>query len=184
MRIVENTSERLVLKGTPGSARWMAFATILAVVFMAGSGWFAWVCVSEMDSYLPLIPLGIGFLMGGALFLMGLLTLVVGRMQLVFNRITGDGQYEVHSPIVDVGKPCSFRLDDIDSVTLERHEEQRPYNDHRGSFPAKVCRARLRIRRPRRAIVLDVTENGQDHRVTSVAEQVAGWLDLEVTNQG
>ena len=160
----------------------MVFALMLGVAIMAATGWFAWVSVRETGSYLQLIPLGIGFLMGGAFFLIGLMTLAVGRMQLVLDRPTGDGNYDVHSPVIDVGKPCSFRLDDIDSVAIERLEEDRPDNDRRGSFPAKVCRARLLIRRPRRAIVLDETENGQEHRVQAVAEEVAEWLDLEVTN--
>ena len=86
--------------------------------------------------------------------------------------------------MIDVGKPCSFRLEEIDSVAIERHEESRPHNDDHGSFPAKVCRARLRVRKPRRAIVLDETENGQERRVQAVAEAVAGWLELEVTKQG
>ena len=116
--------------------------------------------------------------------MIGLVTLVVGRMRLVLDRVTGNGSYDVYSPVIDVGKPCSFRLEEIDSVAIERHEEARPHNDEHGSFPAKVCRARLRVCRPRRAILLDETENGQERRVLAVAEAVAGWLELEVTKQG
>jgi hypothetical protein len=184
MRIVENSTEQLVLKGTPGSVHWMVFATLLGVAVMAASGWFAWVSVKETGGYLQLIPLGIGFLMGGAFFLIGLVTLAVGRMRLVLDRVSGNGSYDVYSPVIDVGKPCSFRLEEIDSVAIERHEEARPHNDDHGSFPAKVCRARLRVRKPHRAIVLDETENGQERRVQAVAEGVAGWLELEVTRQG
>ena len=180
MRIVENTTERLVLKGTPGSVLWMIFATLLGLSFMVASGGFAWISVRETGSYLQLIPLGIGFLMGFAFFLIGLVTLVVGRMRLELDRGTGHGSYDVYSPVIDVGKPCSFRLEAIDSVAIERHEEARPHNDNGGSFPAKVCRARLRVRHPRRAIVLDETENGQERRVQAVAEGVAGWLNLKV----
>ncbi len=181
MRIVENTTGRLVLKGTPGSFLWMVFATLLGVVVMAACGWFAWVSVGESGGYLKLVPLGIGFLMGLAFLLIGLVTLAVGRMRLVLNRVSGEGEYDVYSPVIDVGKPCSFRLEDIDSVAIERHEEDRPNSDQRGSFPAKVCRARLRLRKPRRAIVLDETENGQERRVQGVAEKVGEWLDLEVS---
>jgi hypothetical protein len=184
MRIVENTTERLVLKGTPGSVHWMVFATLLGVAVMVASAWFAWVSVRETNGYLQLIPLGIGFLMGIAFFLIGLVTLAVGRMRLVLDRVTGRGSYEVYSPVLDVGKPCSFRLEAIDSVAIERHEEARPHNDEHGSFPAKVCRARLRVRKPRRVIVLDETQNNQERRVQAVAEAVAGWLELEVTKQG
>ncbi len=184
MRIVENTTDRLVLKGTPGSVLWMVFATLLGVAVMAACGWFAWVAVSEAGGFLQLIPLGIGFLMGLVFLLIGLVTLAVGRMRLVLDRVTGNGSYDVYSPVVDVGKPCSFRLEEIDSVLIERQEEARPHTDDRGSFPAKVCRVQLRLRRPRRAIVLDETENGQERRVEALAAAVAGWLELEVTKQG
>ncbi|WP_145285856.1 hypothetical protein [Pirellulimonas nuda] len=180
MRIVENTTERLVLKGTPGGA----LATLLGAAVVAATGWFAWVCVGEAGGYLQLIPLGFGSLMGVALFSVGLLTLAAGRVRLVLDRRTGDASYDVYSPVIDVGKPCSFRLEEIHSVAIERHEEARPHHDDHGAFPAKVCRARLRLRKPRRAIVLDETENGQERRVRAVAETVAGWLELEVTEQG
>ena len=123
-------------------------------------------------------------MMGGVFFLIGLVTLAIGRMRLVFDRVAGNASYDVYSPVIDVGKPCSFRLEEIDSVAIERHEEARPQSDDQGSFPAKVCRARLRVRKPSRAIVLDETENGQERRVCAVAEAVAEWLELDVIKQG
>ncbi|MEM9657704.1 MAG: hypothetical protein AAF961_05015 [Planctomycetota bacterium] len=182
MRIVENTNERLVMQGTPGGVRWMVFAALLGMAVMAATGWFARTSVHETDQYFQLVPLGIGFLMGTALLLIGLLTLALGRMRLILDRVTGNGNYDVYSPIIDVGKPCAFRLDAIDGVNVERREETRHGNDAGGSFPAKICLARLRIRQPRRAIVLDETENGQERRVQAVAQKVAEWLELEVTN--
>jgi hypothetical protein len=183
MRIVEKTTEQLILKGTPGSVHWMVFATLLGVLFMAVSGWFACVSLGDTGGYLQLIPLGIGFLIGVAFFLIGLVTLAVGRMQLVLNRVSGEGRYDVYSPVIDVGKPCLFRLEDIDSVAIERHQEDRPDSDERGRFPVNVCRARLRIRKPRRAIVLDETENRRDLRVQAVAEEVAVWLEVDISIQ-
>jgi len=182
MRIVENTAERLVLKGTPGSALWMAFATLLGLALMTATAGFAWITYEETDDVLPLIPLGIGFLMGGAFFAIGVVTLAVGRMRLVLDRFRGEGVYDVYSPIIEVGKPCQFRLVHVHSVTIERTEEARPAADVDDiRFDAQVCRARLRLRKPRRAIVLDETENGQERRVRAVAEGVAGWLGIEIT---
>lgn len=183
MKIVEHTSERLVLKGTPGSVHWMVFATLLGVAVMSATAWFAWISANERLGYLQLIPLGIGFLMGSAMFLVGVVTLATGRMRLVLERVTGNASYDVYSPVIDVGKSCKFRLEEIEGVAIERLQEARPHNDDHGSFPAKVCRARLRVRKPRRAIVLDETENGQEQRVQAVAKEVAGWLELEVAQQ-
>jgi hypothetical protein len=123
-------------------------------------------------------------MMGGAFFLIGLVTLAVSQMRLVLDRVSGNGSYDAYSPVIDVSKPCSFRLEEIDSVTIERHEDARAHNDDHGSFPDNVCRDRLRVHKPHRAIVLDETENGQERRVQVLAEGVAGWLDLEGTRQG
>lgn len=181
MRIVENNSERLVLKGTPGSIRWMVFAVLLGLALMSATGWFIRALIDESGIGAPLLPLGIGFALGAAFFLIGAATLCVGHMRLVFDRTTGTGNYEVRSPIIDVGKPCSFRLEHIDSVTVERSAEARPRDVDHSGFPAKVCRARLRLRKPRRALVLDETENGRAHRVQAVADAVAAWLETDVT---
>ena len=162
----------------------MIFCTLLGITMMVTTAWFGRVSVEATGSYFPLLPLEIGFLMGTAFFLIGLITITVGRMRLEFDRSTGQGSYDVFSPIIAVGKSCSFRLKSIDSVSLERHQETRPDHGTTGNFPAKVCRARLRIRKPRRAIVLDETQNGREYRVRHVADTVAKWLAIEVTQQG
>lgn len=184
MRVIENTADRLILKGTPGSIRWMIFASLLGASVMCASAWFGSVVVQETGNYLALIPLGIGFAMGLGFFAIGVLTLTVGRMRLEFNRVSGEGTYDVFSPVVDVGTPCQFRLEHIDGIALERQVEVRRGGESTGNFQAKVCRARLRLRKPRRAITLDETENGHDLRVQSIVEVVAVWLDLEVTRVG
>ena len=183
MRIIENNSARLVLKGTPGTVRWMLFASAFGLAAMTMTAWFAWISIRELQSYWQLIPLGLGFLMGCAFFLIGLISLAFGRMKLELDRVRGTGSYDVYSPIIEVGKPCTFRLEDIDSVTVERRMEARHSSEGRGSLPAQVCEARLRIRKPRRAIVLDETQNGQDRRVQAVADTIGEWLGLEVSVQ-
>jgi len=145
MRILQNTEDQLVLQGTPGSVHWMIFGTLLGITMMVPTAWLGRGSVEAMGSYFPLLPLGIGFLMGTAFFLIGLITITVGRMRLEFDRSTGQGSYDVYSPIIDFGKSCPFRLESILSVTLERHQENRPDNSTSGNFPAKVCRNRLRI---------------------------------------
>lgn len=181
MRVVENTAERLVLRGKPGGALWMGFATLLGLVFMGVTAWFGWVTFHEIGGYLQLIPMGIGFLMGFGFFCLGAVTLLVGRMSLTLDRVTGEGVYEVVSPIIEAGKPCRFRLEHVNSVTVEASTEARHRTEGQGGFDAQVCRARLRINKPRRAIELDETQNGQEPRVERVAQSVAEWLDLEVT---
>ncbi|MEM0927092.1 MAG: hypothetical protein AAGJ83_13705, partial [Planctomycetota bacterium] len=177
MKVVENTSERMILEGTPGSVRWMVFTMLLGITVMAAAGGFIWVTVRESYGYLQLIPLGMGFLFGVAFFLVGLVTLAMGRMRLVLDREQGSGIYEVFSPVIDVGRPCSFDLDSIESVTVEREKWQRSKSE-RHSDSTEFCRVRLRIRRPRRAITLDETQNGRDERIHLLASTVADWLGM------
>ena len=165
------------------NVRWMIFYMLLGITMIITTAWFGWVSVEATGSYFPVLPLGIGFLMGTAFFLIGLITTTVGRMRLEFDRSTGQGSYDIRSPIIDVGKSYSFRFESIDSVTLERHQENRPDNNTSGNFPAKLCRAPSRIRKPRHAIVLDEMQNGSKDRIRNVADTVTRWLAIEVAQQ-
>ena len=158
----------------------MCFASLLGVAVMLATAAFSIAGVKQTGGYWQLLPLGFGFLMGVGFFLIGVITLCVGRIRLTMDRSEGTGAYEVRSPIIDVGKPCHFNLDKIADVTLERFQEKRPSGSGGGSFPAKVCRSRLRLRSPRRVIILDETSNGREERVKAVAHAVADWLKLEI----
>lgn len=181
MKIVEDTPTRLVLAGVPGSFRWMLFATVLggaltaavvaSIVWQLGEGWS-----------FTLIFMGVGLLIAQGIFWMGAVTLAVGRERLELDLTTQRGVYSVRSPIVETGnKPFSFDFVNIHSVTLERVAERRPASEDRAEHKAKIVRCRLRTTKPRRAVVLDETENGSEARVRALAERVATFLDLELT---
>lgn len=184
MRIVEHTPQRLRLRGVPGGAVWMFFSLVLGLTTMAMSSWFAWASVTVSKSYLPVIPLGLGFLMGILFTSIGFLSLVFGRLTLTLDRVTGTGAYEVRSPVVDAGKPCRFELSQIHSVRLERSVLAGSRNDTNNELltdrqgSAKFCTAVLRITPRRRKIILDETQNGREQRVSKVAQGVSDWLKL------
>lgn len=181
MRVVENSAERLVLRGVPGGTVWMVFCLLLGLAVMAAAVGFASATYDGASGALnlQLIPLGIGVLMGLAFFLIGAVTLAVGRVELTLDRVTGEGIYEVCSPIVEAGKPCRFRLEHIARLELKATEEARPPDADGEQFDAQVVRLRLLVTRPRRTIVLDETQNGRVQRVQRTAEAVAAWLGVD-----
>ncbi len=184
MKIQSHTPERLVLTGVPGGAGWMVFATILGAALVGIIGTVAYKMYAANGIGWPHLAMGIGVLIGGAIFGMGIVTLAVGRLRLELDLVTGKGSYRVTSPIVEAGKPCEFDLAHVSAVSLERLDESRPHGragPDVGKGTASIFRARLRLNKPRRAIVLDETENGQDGRVERLAATVAAFLGLEVT---
>lgn len=122
------------------------------------------------------LPLGLGVLIGQALFWTGVITLAIGRQTLVLDSILGTGEYKVRSPIVDVGKSCRFKLKHVHSVTIETTKETRPGRSGHADVDATVHRVRLRLNKPRRAITLDETEHGHLDRLEELAQQVAAFL--------
>lgn len=183
MRIIKQSDELLVLSGTPGGMKWMAFMGVMGatmsafVVYLINAMW------SSGGWSMGMLPLGFGFLLGQLFFWMGVVALF-GRQRLVFDKAARTGAYTVFSPIVKTAKPFKFSFDHIHSVTLSQTTEVMPSQDSQGrssSRAVEICSAKLRTTKPRRSVLLDETQNGRDQRVTALAEAVAGFLDLPVT---
>jgi hypothetical protein len=168
--IIEQSESRLVMAGVPGSRRWMIVATLIGVLLTVAVGWFGLEAYRREGVSFSLLSLGIGMLVAQFIFWTGAVTLAVGRLRLVLDRTAGTGEYQVRSPIIDAGKSCSFDLTDVHAVTIEAVREKRPHYD------VVVFHARLMLNNPRRAIVLEESQNEQVERVEVVAEAVAGFL--------
>ena len=176
MYIKSQTDKRLELAGIPGRKLWMIVLCLFGLLFTAVPIGFMVVMYRENGWANAFLPLSIGVLIGQGLFWTGAVTLAVGRMSLVLDAVAGTGQYEVRSPVIEVGKPCQFKLKHVNSVAIESSSEWRPGQGDGPETTAKVVRAKLRVSKPRRSIVLDETENGQYQRVEQVATTVAEFL--------
>ena len=159
MRVLRRTDEQLILGGVPGGRRWMVVLVVFGLAASAAAGFFAKVTYDEAGG-LSLAHLPLAF----------------GRLRLDLNLATGRGEYQVRSPIIEAGKSANFDLKHVDSVSLERSTEWRPGREDGPETEATVWRARLRLTKPRRAIVLDETENNRLERVEAVAQEVADFL--------
>ena len=127
-----------------------------------------------------LLPVGTGIVIGLALFGVGVVQLFA-RERLVLDRSTGRGTYESNSPIVTTEKPFKFKLENVNSVVISQENvETHVAGIEPGMSESKVCKAVLRVSKPRRAVTLDETQNGRTQRVSAVAEQVAGFLGKTV----
>lgn len=141
---------------------------------------FGWILWKEEGAGMSLLPIGIGTLIGLALFGVGVVQLF-SRERLVLDRSTGRGTYESNSPLVTTEKPFKFKIENVNSVviTIETVETNVSV-DVPGVSEVKVCKAVMRVNKPRRAVTLDETQNGRTQRVSAVAEQVAGFLGKTV----
>ncbi|MGK0189552.1 MAG: hypothetical protein ACI9R3_005369 [Verrucomicrobiales bacterium] len=134
----------------------------------------------EEGSGMFLLPLGIGMLIGLVLFGVGVVQLFA-KERLVLDRSTGRGTYESNSPIVTTEKPFKFKIENVNSVVITMETVEINVSlDGLGRSEAKVCKAVLRVNKPRRAVTLDETQNGRTQRVSAVAEHVAEFLGIAV----
>lgn len=184
MRITKQSNETLVLSGIPGGAGWMVFATVLGFVLATGFGTLAFREYAVDGWSFDLVMPGFGASLGLLFFVTGAATLTVGRESLTLDRTTQKGHYHARSPVVSLPRPFDFELSDIQTIVIERSTE-RTRGGRAGSgaglSETDVCRARLLITRPNRAVVLDETSNARDARVIALANRVARFLDLPVT---
>jgi hypothetical protein len=179
MHVVENTSERLVLRGTPGGGKGM-IALVAVGLLLTGvtaaigvhehgkAGGFGW----------DQLWLAMMLFVAQTLFWSGAVTLAVGKVSLVLDRVTREGAYDVVSPIVDAGKPCRFRLDDVADLEIERTVQVHPTGKGGPGSPVETFRLRLLVLRPRAAITLDETQNNGVERLDRLGATIAGWLGI------
>jgi hypothetical protein len=184
MKIVEQTGDRLVLAGVPGGLFWMVLCALFGLGATVAC---AWLGVLEWRRGNPgnTAWLGLGLAIGQVFFWTGCVTLAVGRERLELDRRAGRGRYTVRSPIVDTGsKPFEFDLASVDSVALEMAVVRSPGGPGHGgrSTASEVFRARLRVRRPRRAVALLERGEGGRERVRALAERVALLLGVDLVD--
>lgn len=185
MRVTHRSDDELVLSGVPGGRVWMVVLVVFGLAATAAAVYFLFAVSIEAGGWTAaLLPLAFGVVLAQVFFWTGAVTLAVGRLALRLDRASGRGAYEVRSPIVEAGKPTEFELRHAHSVSLERTTEWRPGRNGGGDSRATVWRARLRLNKPRSAIVLDETENNRLDRVEGVATEVAEFLGVPLERDG
>ncbi len=179
MKIRSRTETQLFLAGIPGGAGWMVFATLLGLLFTVACGALTVHEYRQDGLGYQVVMCGLGTLLGQVFFWMGALTLAVGRESLELDRSARPGgRYRSRSPIVTVPKPFDFDLAQVHAVSIERSSERHPGSGRRASAAREVdvCRARLLVSKPRRAVTLDETSNQRDERVVALGRAVAEFL--------
>lgn len=179
MRIRHRDDGLMRLAGVPGGVGWMIFATLLGLLFTAAFGWFALAQYRSGGIGFGVVMCSLGVLLGQLFMWTGIVTLAVARESLELDTRAGGGRYRSRSPIVDVPKPFEFDLSNVHAVSIERYTERSPGGRRGGGMSEMdVCRARLLISKPRRAVTMDQTSNHRDQRVISLATQVAEFLGV------
>lgn len=183
MKIRARTDTRLVLADIPGGAGGMVFSLLLGLLFTVAFTALAWREHQTGGFGWEMVMDGLGALFGQFFFWLGAVTLALGREALELDKSPPagrrGGRYVSRSPIVQAPRPFEFELADVHAVSLERLTEHHPGGGrHGGRSEVDVCRARLLIERPRRAVTLDETSNHQDTRVLAVGRAVAEFLGV------
>ncbi|MCH1498163.1 MAG: hypothetical protein L7U83_03750 [Akkermansiaceae bacterium] len=180
MKIQHQSKTKLILGGVAGTLRWMIALALIGGGIVAAFVSFGWILWKEEGAGISLFPIGIGTLVGLALFGMGVAQLF-SRERLVLDWSTGWGAYESNSPLVTTEKPFKFKIGNVSSVviTIETVETSVAV-DVPVVSEVKICKAVMRVNKPRRAVILDETQNGRTQRVSAVAEKVAGFLGKTV----
>lgn len=180
MRLRSNDGKILTLTGIPGGLRWMLFATVVGAAIVTVAGAFIRMQWTSSGWSFSFIPLGLGVLLGLAFLAIGALQLLA-RERLTLDRQIGRGDYRSNSPVVETPKPFDFRLEDVAEVRLIHRSEWRRGSSHEQTgHQAEIWRAELRIRTPRRTVVLDESQNGREQRVRPIAQTVADFLALDL----
>jgi hypothetical protein len=180
MQVKFESDSKVILGGVAGTLRWMIALIVIGGGVTVASVAFARALWREEGAGMYLLPLGVGVLIGVALLVVGAVQLFA-RERLVLDRVAGMGAYESNSPIVTTEKPFKFKFENVSAVviTTETVDPNHPSADP-GIIEAKICKAILRVNRPRRAVTLDEPQNGRVGRVTAIADQVAEFLGIDV----
>lgn len=171
MKTVHSTSDHLILRGLPGGASAIVVPLGLAVV-----GGLALAFGFATGAVVPLVA-------GGIMLLAAAGAAVVAwtaRESLRLNLASRTGRFTRTSLIPSERANFEFAFDAAHSVCVEREEVRGPSRGHRTSTH---WRARLRLTRPRRAIVLAESQGGKEQAVRPIAEQVARALNIPLVDQ-
>lgn len=169
------------LRGVPHGLHWMIFSTLLGAALSAFCI-FLMSRIAEDGSVGALIPMGFGALFG-IFFLFFGIDGMMRRESLVIDLDLGSAIYRKWSFLFGEKERTEFQIPDVAEVFLEHRKEQRDTTEHQ-MIVAKIWEAKLRIRRPRKSILLEETQNGREQRVRTVAEQVSAYLNVPLTESG
>jgi hypothetical protein len=101
--------------------------------------------------------------------------------EVVLDRAAGNGVHRKWFRLIGREKRREFKLERVHDVSIEFTTESR---GGRGGFPVNVCRARLRLDRPRRAFALAEVRDGSRRTIDELAQRVAAFLGVAIEQVG
>lgn len=175
----------MTLSGVPGGVGWMSFAVFLGLSLTLAFGWVARHEYHTSGVGFAVVMCSIGVLMGQLFMWTGVVTLALSRESLELERRPnggGMGRYRSRSPIVLTTRSFDFDFARVHAVSIEQFTERHPGSRGRGggTSSSDVCRARLLVKGPRRAVTLDETSNHRDERIVRLAEHVAAFMVVQI----
>lgn len=179
MQVVENTPDRLVLRGVPGGRNAMGVFAVLGAVFVAVFG------VMMVREYLAGDWTAALFMLFGVII--GMIALAAGadslmtRESVTLDHQAREGWYTRRHLIAARRRDeqQEFAYDDLAAVVVERREVH-THDSDQGSRTSVHWRALVRIDNPRRSILLAESQNDHEMPVRAVAAGVAEALGMPI----
>ncbi len=179
MRVIERHATRLVLGGIPHGAGWPTLGVAMGILFASVFGTLCARHLGQSQWYAAsMTALGTGL---GVLFLVVCADILLQRERLELDRTLQRGAYRLSSLIRGEIKSFEFPLERVAGVSLERFMQS---TGGKSGFPVRALRARLLLDKPRRAILLDETQNQKNARIESIAGLTAEFLGVEPKRSG
>lgn len=181
MKIVRKDKHRLELRGIPGGATAVYVPLGAGLIWSVVCGVFAFSLYQKDTSPWLIALLTLIGLIGPAMILYGIRNAFL-REELVFDLDRREGSHRVRSPL-GTSREIGFAFTDIDSVALEyRIERHRGGNEER-IVENEVWEVKLRIRHPRRTILLARSQSGNETQVRTLAEEVCRGVGLPLVDE-
>lgn len=179
VKITERYPDRLVLAGLPHGVAWPLFGLALGSLFACV---FGWLCAHHIQNaqWYNAVMTALGAALG-MLFIFACTDVLQQRERLELDRVHRRGTFLHRSHVRGTIRSFEFPFERIAAVSLEK-DMQSPGGGK--GFPTRVLRCRLLLQKPRRAILLDETQNQRDERIRRLAADVSEFLGTPIGESG
>lgn len=183
MKIQKQTSSQLILSGIPGSLVWMLVLTFLGLLLMTISLLMGVKVWNDSAAYYLMMPLVICSFFGAGFIWIGISQLKE-RERLILDKIKRSGNYMSTTPYLLNEVLLSFTWNQIESIELTPIIPTQKSNSSKDTEPIEPSQIQivLNLKDPMHQIVLETAQNDDKDRLAQIAQEVSGFLEIQLKN--
>ncbi len=176
MQVQKKMASQCILTGIPGSLFWMLLLNFVGLFLVTASLAVGWKWGQEQGLQHPWILSTLGSICGVFSILTGVMQLRA-REGLLLDKTTRTGIYSITSPILMGTTHFKFAWEQVECVELAKSSEAL---DKGTEKTRETTKALLKIKNPRKVIILETSNTTVIKHVQSVAQTVADFLEIRV----